>query len=378
MRLDTILFIENQVTENLLYSLCLASNDNEIAVFNYFPLTRIDTFELIFYNKETSHFNHQKVPVPANEYLQIKRFNHCSDVTFNDSLVILSFFNKFVVLSRRANGLVEFSHAFGHTYGSFTDLAMEKEVLFAAKCGYTSSSKSTVACEFDIERGVMIKSGSWAHPYIEFAVFDMNKKWTCYSNGRLIVSNSFDDTIRVISNYREVSKFSLNLDFANPDFKLDSLRNVISEDEPRKWIDALSDANYFKSGRVNFIQVVDDRYLLIRYVRPGESYDNRTYYACAKLKQDFSGIEEFVFKEVQEFRVPKKVNQFITKENFDFITTSALLNISNRDCVLIKAGGKTQKLNDTRANLFKLNQSYLKNFDPVICLYLYNFSFQQR
>lgn len=375
MKLDTILFLENHIFQDVPHSLCIGSTRSEMLVFNHFPLSKIDSFDLVFVNKKDYTIHSVKVPIPANEYLHLKRFNHCSGMTFNDTTIILGFYNKFIVLDRNKTGEVNFSHSFGHILGYFNDLQLSQDTLLAAKCAYSSSSKTTLLCSFVASSGIMTGADSWVHPYIEFAHFDMNKKWVCFSDRQLIVSNAFDDTIQVLQPNREIARFSLDLEFDNPPYALDSLRGMISENEPRKWIDALSAAYYFKSSIVTFIQVIDSHYLLIRYVRPGETYNNRTFYACARLKQDFTGIEEYVFKEIPELRVPKNVNQFISKENFDFFSTSTLLDIHNRDAVLVKADGKTKKYDDTRANIFLLNQSYLKKYDPIISLYFYHFSF---
>lgn len=375
MKLDTFLFLENHIFQDVPHSLCTGSNGSDVLVFNYFPISKIDTFDLVLVDKKSYSITNQKVPIPANEYVHLRQFIHCSGIALNDSIVILGFYNKFIVLSRNETGTLTFSHSFGHSLGYFNDLCLSNDTLLAAKCAYSSSGKTTLLCSFIASNGIMTQAESWVHPYIEFAHFDMNKKWLCFSDKHLIVSHALDDTIQVLFDNKEISRFSLNLEFDNPAYNLDSLRAIISENESRKWIDALSDAYYFNSSLINHIELIDSHYLLIRYVRPGETYNNRTYYACAKLRSDLTGIEEYVFKEVPEFLVPKNVDQYISKENFDFFTASALLEIHNRDCVLIKAGGKTKKFNDTRANLFLLNQSYLKKYDPLICLYFYSFTF---
>lgn len=380
VKLDTVIHLNNLPIKNLSvrsYSL-ITSDENQYIIYP-FSRNKMDTFFFVSINKKDKAIKNFVVYAPA-----LKKEIYSPEamaISINNSFIVIAYSKKLAFFKLgKANGIVNnisFLKAVDVPI-TYKFLQLNNEGRLTCGSIYNRSRKkseeNSIIDNYLFNGDTLIKENSITPHFdnIEFSHFNPNN-WIAANSNYTAVSQTTAYNI-VFYNKQGKAAFSINTHKDNwVQVKNDQMKNIrkhVPEHYPSILIDSLKDLNDYSISRIEGIWFLNEHDFFVRYFQ---------YDTASKKKIHFfdqynivSDTAYLVKANLMDGKFPIKVEETVTKQNYNLLTWNYNNYIGNDNIVIFKNYAPIQYLNRTWLDIKKEEELYYRDNAPIPSLFIFD------
>jgi hypothetical protein len=379
--LDTIVYLNNLPIKNihLKTNSLITDNDNEI-VIHLFNRFKSDSFFFTVINKK-ENYKLKYINAYSPKLKEDIYSSEASSISANDNYIVVSYFKKlaFFKIIKLNNMIVDivFYKSFDvpETF-KFLKLTNDGNL----NCGfiYNRSRKNlidnTLIISYKFENDTLTQKYI-LNPYfenVEFSHFSPNN-WIASNSNYLAFSQTTKYEVSFYNNKGEYL-FKINNPKANwveiNKNRIENIKKFVPINYPGLMIDSLRTLNDNNISRIEGIWFISNDIFFLRYFHYDSLSKMKIRYFDKYLITSNGAI--LLDSNLNDGRFPIKINENVTKDNYDIHSWNYVNYFSNKKILILKNFANIVYLNRSWIEIKKDEEAYYGNNNPIPSLLIYN------